>query len=174
MSLNVNLIDIRNIYKFTRKFEVIRNGAVQVTLRVISGGNGSSYIWNLEDGSQQAFEIAISKHDNNFKYLKFVFQNNSIEEKNMHIENICIYHGMPVFNSSDFDENIQFNLDEGEVSTFLSTNSIARVIQNADIFGKILLDENNAIYINKKNEYVGVCLENLSQEEIQILIDGCI
>ncbi len=158
--------------KYTRKIESMGNGLVLFKVEVGDKKIGQKYHLFYADGFKPPFDIAINPCDGTIEYVSYFAQDEVIEKSDVLPQVISNGVGIRIIHK-DFNENNVHITDEGSFSFSMSDNNIW-ILRN-DIARTELkeygLDESNGLLF-LDNDFCGMVLRNLSDEEIREIYDS--
>lgn len=163
---------IFNHRNYVRKIEGMGKGLVLFKVEVVDKKIGQNYHLFYADNLKPPMDIAINPCDGTIEYVSYFAQDEVIERKSIELQTITNGVGIRITHK-DFNEN---NVHITEKSKFLFSMSRNDLwILKKDIDSTILkeysLDESNGLLFFN-NEFFGMVLRNLSEEEIQEIVNS--
>lgn len=163
---------IINNRNYVRKIEGMGKGLVLFKVEVVDKKIGQNYHLFYADNLKPPMDIAINPCDGTIEYVSYFAQDEVIERKSIELQTITNGVGIKITHK-DFNEN---NVHITEKSKFLFSMSRNDLwILKKDIDRTVLkeygLDESNGLLFFN-NEFFGMVLRNLSEEEIQEIINS--
>jgi len=158
---------IFNNRNYVRKIEGMGKGLVLFKVEVVDKKIGQNYHLFYADNLKPPMDIAINPCDGTIEYVSYFAQDEVIERKSIELQTITNGVGIRITHK-DFNEN---NVHITEKSKFLFSmfrNDLWILKKDIDrtILKEYGLDESNGLLFFN-NEFFGMVLRNLSEEEIQ-------
>ncbi len=163
---------IFNNRNYVRKIEGMGKGLVLFKVEVVDKKIGQNYHLFYADNLKPPMDIAINPCDGTIEYVSYFAQDEVIERKSIELQTITNGVGIRITHK-DFNEN---NVHITEKSKFLFSmfrNDLWILKKDIDrtILKEYGLDESNGLLFFN-NEFFGMVLRNLSEEEIQEIVNS--
>lgn len=158
---------ISNNKKYVRKIECMGNGLVLFKLEVVDKKIGQNYHLLYADNLKPPLDVAINPCDGTIEYVSYFAQDEVIERT--HIKNEVLNRGIGIsITNKAFNENNVHITELGKFTFSMSENDIWILRNDIDktIIKEYGLDESNGLLFFN-NEFCGMVLRKLSEEEIQ-------
>lgn len=163
---------IFNNRNYVRRIEGMGKGLVLFKVEVVDKKIGQNYHLFYADNLKPPMDIAINPCDGTIEYVSYFAQDEVIERKSIELQTITNGVGIRITHK-DFNEN---NVHITEKSKFLFSmfrNDLWILKKDIDrtILKEYGLDESNGLLFFN-NEFFGMVLRNLSEEEIQEIVNS--
>ena len=163
---------ISNNKNYLRKIESMGKGLALFKVEVVDKKIGQNYHLFYADNLKPPMDIAINPCDGTIEYVSYFAQDEVIERKSIKLP--IITNGMGVrITHKDFNENNVHITEKGEFLFSMSKNDLWILKKDIDktILKEYDLGESNGLLFFD-NEFGGMVLKNLSEEEIQEIVNS--
>lgn len=168
-------MEIKKTYnkkKYMRKVESMGSGLVLFEVSVVDKKIGQNYHLFFEDKRKPPLDIAINREDGIIEYISYFVQDEMINEKERITKNITKENARISIRCNKFNDN-NVNISFNEIFYFMKVNNDIWIIKdNADekIYAYEIDEANSILFV--ENEFCGLILHNLSEDEIEQLYDS--
>lgn len=169
MSL-LRLLDVAKITGIRRDFEYMGTGLV--LLRVTSEDEiPSPYHWMLEDGRKPGLDVSFSPTNGNMVYLKFFLQDEKVKAESVEISATELQ-GLPVFDTSDWNENQYYLSEHGAVIPVLDGRNLYLIRTGHTPSVCVRAGQSFSVLFAADQTFSGAIFHDVNTEEIQSLKDA--
>ncbi|MCK4261242.1 MAG: hypothetical protein KAX49_19875 [Halanaerobiales bacterium] len=150
----------------TRKFESMGEGLLLVRIDK-KEKHPSPYHWFFENGRKPAFDISINPDNSLVNYIKFFFQDETIEENSFYTEIKDKKDFEPIFQVNKFDKNTFQIFQKNNILAFLhNINNIVMILDNHIATKEFNIGSDISILFDQEDCFSGVLVKNLRDFEL--------